>query len=152
MSVLSSCTRLLAAARSCAAAAAFMLSAVAIQAQVPYDGYTLFCPTNGRTTSLIDMDGRVAHAWQHSLPGGYSTYLLPDGSLLRPATLPNAQLRGAASSGLIERFAWTGEKLWSYQYSGPTWIAHHDIEPMPAAVSSPTISAATSDYPTATRC
>lgn len=99
--------------------------------QSPYDGFTLFSPNNGRTTYLLDMEGRNAHTWQHSLPGGYSTYLLGDGSLLRPASQPNAPLRGAASSGLIERVSWTGQVLWSWPYSSSTYVAHHDIEPMP---------------------
>lgn len=101
-----------------------------VLAQAPYDGFTLFCPNNGRTTFLLDMGGATAHSWQHGQPGGYATYLLEDGSLLRPASLPNATLRGAASSGLIERVGWNGEILWSYTYSGTTFIAHHDIEPM----------------------
>ena len=117
--------------RSFAAAAALLLLTMTGAAQSPYNGFTLFCPNNGRATSLLAMDGSTAHSWQHSLPGGYSTYLLEDGSLLRPASLPNAQLRGAASSGLIERIGWDGAVLWSYTYSGSTWIAHHDIEPMP---------------------
>ena len=73
----------------------------------------------------------TVHTWSHLYSGGYSTYLLPDGSLLRPASVPNAQVRGAASSGLIEKTDWNGNVVWSYTYSGPTWIAHHDIEPMP---------------------
>jgi len=108
-----------------------MFCAGLARAQSPYEGYTLFSPNNGRVTYLVDMDGNTVHTWQHGQTGGYATYLLEDGSLLRPASLPNAQLRGAASAGLLERIAWDGTVLWSYQYSGAAWISHHDIEPMP---------------------
>ncbi|MFZ1730552.1 MAG: aryl-sulfate sulfotransferase [Bacteroidota bacterium] len=103
----------------------------AATAQQPFNGYTLFSPTNGRTTYLINMQGATVKTWQHSMPGGYATYLLPDGGLLRPASIANAQLRGAASSGIIEKINWSGNVVWSYQYSSATYIAHHDIEPMP---------------------
>ncbi|MBE0643361.1 MAG: aryl-sulfate sulfotransferase [Bacteroidetes bacterium] len=108
-----------------------LLAGTVARAQQPLDGYTLFSPTNGRTTYLIDMQGKTVHTWTHSSPGGYATYLLPDGLLLRPGSVANAQMRGAASSGLIEKIDWSGRVVWSFMYSGPTWIAHHDIEPMP---------------------
>ncbi|MBN1446424.1 MAG: aryl-sulfate sulfotransferase, partial [Bacteroidetes bacterium] len=108
-----------------------LLSGASASAQGAFEGYTLFNPNNSRTTYLVDLEGRTVHTWQHGLTGGYSVYLLPDGSLLRPASIPNATLRGAAGSGLIQRVSWEGDVLWSYQYSGSTYIAHHDIEPMP---------------------
>ncbi|MDH7515452.1 MAG: aryl-sulfate sulfotransferase, partial [Bacteroidota bacterium] len=100
-------------------------------AQEAYGGYTLFGPTNSRTTYLIGMDGTPVHTWQHTLTTVYSTYLLPDGSLLRPAADPNAILRTGAYTGIIERVDWDGNVLWQYRYSSQDRIAHHDIEPMP---------------------
>lgn len=96
-----------------------------------YDGYTLYSSSNSRTTYLIDMQGTVVHSWQHALTGGYACYLLENGNLLRPASIPNAPLRGAASSGLVQEIDWHGNVVWEYQYSSPTYILHHDIEAMP---------------------
>jgi len=96
-----------------------------------FDGYTLFNPTNSRTTYLLDMSKRTVHTWQHSQSGGYSVYLLPDGCLIRPASAPNAVIRGAAYSGLIQKTDWDGNLVWEYLYSNSSHIAHHDVEPMP---------------------
>jgi len=96
-----------------------------------FDGYTLFNPTNSRTTYLLDMSKRTVHTWQHSQSGGYSVYLLPDGCLIRPASAPNAVIRGAAYSGLIQKTDWDVNLVWEYLYSNSSHIAHHDVEPMP---------------------
>ena len=103
-----------------------------LRAQVSaFEGYTLYNPGNSNTTTLIDMQKRVVHTWQHTLAGGYSVYLLENGNLLRSATFPAAQLRSGAYSGLIQEVDWNGKLVWEYQYSSATYIAHHDIEPMP---------------------
>lgn len=112
--------------------AAMLLLGMAAQAQNnAFDGYTLFSALNGRTTYLVDMAGKTVHTWSHTYSGGYATYLLPNGHLLRAAMAPNAQLRGGAYHGLLQEFDWNGSVVWEYTYSGPNYIAHHDIEPMP---------------------
>ncbi len=97
----------------------------------PYNGYTLFNPMNSRTTYLLDMDNNRVHTWNNNRNGNYSVYLLENGNLLRSAAIQNAQLRGAAYSGLIQEIDWDGRVVWEFEYSGATYIAHHDIEPMP---------------------
>jgi hypothetical protein len=96
-----------------------------------YDGYTLYSPNNARSTYLIDMTKRVVHTWSHNRSGGYSSYLLQDGSVIRPAMATNAQLGGGGAEGAVQRVGWNGALLWDYTYSSSTYLSHHDIEPMP---------------------
>lgn len=97
----------------------------------PFEGYTLYNPHNSRTTYLLDMDLNRIHVWDNNGRGGYSVYLLENGNLLRPVQINNARLRGAAYSGLIQEIDWDGRIMWEFEYSSATYIAHHDIEPMP---------------------
>jgi hypothetical protein len=43
----------------------------------------------------------------------------------------NPSLNGGGAQGVIQRYSWSGTLVWEYTYSGATYLAHHDIEPMP---------------------
>ena len=97
-----------------------------------FDGYTLFSPSRSTLTYLIANDGRLVHSWAGSTRPAFSAYLLDDGSVLRTGRVTdNPTFSGGGSGGLIERIAWDGTLLWSYTYSSPNVLQHHDIEPMP---------------------
>ncbi len=107
--------------------------------QQAYRGYTLVTNLNGHDTRLIDMEGRVCHAW-HSNEGISYAYLLPNGNLLLrtgPAAeetsflsrqarelLPN---RGRTVSGAILELDWESNVVWEYRYP----LLHHDFERLP---------------------
>jgi hypothetical protein len=96
-----------------------------------YLGYTLFAPNNSRNTYLIDMNNNVVHTWTHNKSGGYSVYLLSDGTILRPAVSSNSSLGGGGEEGIVQRVDKNNSVVWEYQYSSSTYRSHHDIEPMP---------------------
>lgn len=96
-----------------------------------FQGYTLYSPNNSRSTYLIDMNNTRVHSWSHTRSGGYSCYLLPDGSLIRGAVSSGSILNGGAAMGIVQRVSWSGALLWEYTYSTNTYRSHHDIEPMP---------------------
>ncbi|MBI1937042.1 MAG: aryl-sulfate sulfotransferase [Ignavibacteriales bacterium] len=96
-----------------------------------YEGYTLFSPNNSRNTYLINMSNQVVHSWSHTKTGGYSCYLLEDGTLLRSAASSNSQLNGGGAAGIVQKVDWGGNVIWEYTYSSSTYRSHHDIEPMP---------------------
>ena len=108
-----------------------MLITVAIYGQEAFEGYTLYCHNGSHTTYLLDMDGDSVHSWYSSNSGGYSSYLLEDGLLLRPVSVNNPYLNGGASSGKFEKMDWDGNMVWEFEYQGTTYLPHHDIEPMP---------------------
>ena len=100
--------------------------------QHSYRGYTLFTPTSGNYTYLIDMDGRVCHRWYLADGIGYS-YLLPNGHLLlRTSGTTGAGVWGqppvgGAGAGAIVELDWDGNEVW--EYHAP--MLHHDFERLP---------------------
>lgn len=95
-------------------------------------GYTLIAPFGGQDTFLIDLDGSVVHKWTTERKPSQAAYLLPDGSLLRTAKIPNDtfNVRGGPAGG-IQKFDWDGHLTWDYTISSDQMLSHHDIEPMP---------------------
>jgi hypothetical protein len=96
-----------------------------------YRGYTLYSPNGGTSTYLVDMSNTRVHSWNHTRPGGYSAYLLPDGNIIRPALSTNSSLNGGAAAGLVQEYDPNSVLIWQYQYSSNSIRSHHDIEPMP---------------------
>jgi hypothetical protein len=102
-----------------------------------YEGYTLFAPMiNCKTTYLIDMEGNVVHTWKSKYPPGLYAELLPNGNLLRAATLPRKAKKGycgiGGAGGLIEEIDWDGNVVWSYQlWKKNKEIQHHTFKRLP---------------------
>jgi len=111
--------------------AVLALAAASAAAAASHPGYTLYGPNNGSATYLVDADHAVVHTWTHSRPGGYSAYLLDDGSVLRPSVSTNSNMNGGAAMGLVHRVDRDNALVWTYSYSSNTYRSHHDIEPMP---------------------
>ena len=128
VSTFAACPRFFAAALLCLSALLCPVSRVTAQA---YQGYTLYSPLNGRTTYLVNMNKQVVHTWPHNRDGGYSAYLLTDGSVIRPSLSSGTSLNGGGAAGMVQRVSWSGTLMWEYTYSSSTYRTHHDIEPMP---------------------
>lgn len=97
-----------------------------------YNGYTLFSPSGGNTTYLIDNCGNKVHSWETSYQPGNMGYLLENGNLIRSARLnnnPNITIGGAA--GRVELYNWDGDLIWYFEYSDSVRISNHDIQPLP---------------------
>ena len=86
-----------------------------------FDGYTLFAANRYETTYLIDNEGRLVNSWDTGFITGPGSYLLEDGSMIRPD----------GQGGLVRRFSWEGDLLWEYRYRGANYVRHHDIEVLP---------------------
>jgi hypothetical protein len=102
-------------------------------------GFVLLSDLTTTFPSLRDAWGRVVHTWQRPGALGLSAELLEDGSLLR-AVDPIAgtgeshgrwDAFGGGLGGRIERVAWDGTLLWSYELASDTRIQHHAVEAMP---------------------
>ena len=107
--------------------------------QHAYRGYTLVANANGNDARLIDMEGRICHAWHSDQGIGYA-YLLPNGNLLLrtgPAAeetsflaRPERELLprgGRTVAGAILELDWNGNVVWEYRYP----FLHHDFERLP---------------------
>ena len=96
-----------------------------------FNGYTLFSANNSRYSYLVNMNNQTFHSWTHNKNGGYSCYLMEDGTLYRSAVSSNSSLNGGGATGIIQRVAWDGTLLWEYTYSSSTYRLHHDFEVLP---------------------
>ncbi len=96
-----------------------------------YLGYTLFSPMLYNETYLITNDGRVVKTWRSDHVVGNSAYLLENGDLLRTADPGSPYFVVGGDAGLVERYDWDGNLVWSFLYSDEQVRAHHDVAPLP---------------------
>jgi arylsulfotransferase ASST len=99
----------------------------------PTTEVTLFAPIGLKITYLIDDTGHVVNTWTSNYRPALSVYLLDDNSLLRTANLGgNGTFMGTGGSGgRVERYDWSGNLIWEFEYSTNNHLLHHDIEPLP---------------------
>jgi hypothetical protein len=95
-----------------------------------FQGYTLFAPNNSTSTYLYNMNNTAYHTWTHTRSGGYSVYMIPDGSIYRSAVY-GSSFNGGGATGMVQKVSWSGTTLWEYSYSTSAHRSHHDICPMP---------------------
>jgi len=95
--------------------------------------YTLYSTLNSTKAYLVDMSGNTYHQWTFSTSKktGYSTYMLPGGTLLRTVANPGNSLNGGGMTGAVQKIDWNGNVLWDYVYSTSSYCLHHDICQMP---------------------
>ena len=96
-----------------------------------FDGYTLFSPMNWKLTYLIDPRGRLVHTWTSAYAPGLSAQLLPNGNLLRAGRVNNPAFPIGGNGGVIEEIDWQDQVIWSYTWSSPTQVQHHDATRLP---------------------
>ncbi len=94
-----------------------------------YGGYTLFAPNFSKNTYLIDIDGKLVHAWPSSYLPGQSVYLLEGGTLWRSVHLSDAG--GGPTGGGVQKIGWDGMLMWDFKYMSDSYVPHHDIKPLP---------------------
>jgi hypothetical protein len=97
-----------------------------VNATVAEKGLTLISPADTNQTILINDDGETVHAWDTDVPAKGSTYMLPNGTILRSRDRENT---GQDSMG-VQLLDWDGTVLWNYTPPAP-YYRHHDIEPLP---------------------
>lgn len=95
-----------------------------------YGGYTLYGPNNSNKVYLLNSAGAAVRTWTCSRSGGYSAYMLEDGSILRTG-LANSTVNGGGAMGAVQKYSPTGTLLWDWTYATSTYRSHHDIEPLP---------------------
>jgi hypothetical protein len=95
--------------------------------------YTLYSGQNSTSTQLIDHTGAVYHSWTHTTATktGYSSYLLPGGTLLRTVSKPGNSFTGGPICGEFQKVDWNGNIIWDFVYSTTSYCSHHDICAMP---------------------
>lgn len=108
---------------------ALLFNVVAQQAP----GYYFYARQNGTTAELLDTNDKVVKSWTFNSGDrtGYSTYLLPGGTVLRTVVNSGNSFTGGPICGKVQKVSWDGTLLWNYTYSTANYCSHHDIHPMP---------------------
>lgn len=98
-----------------------------------FQGYTLITPMTSTKTYLIDMEGKVVHQWESQFQPAMTAYLLEDGTLLRACAVQNKpqDFGGPGAGGRIQKFDWSGELIWDFEYKHDTQFPHHDVTALP---------------------
>lgn len=95
--------------------------------------YTLYSTQNGSNAYLIDTSGVTYHTWTFAAnkKTGYSSYLLPGGTIVRSVANQGNALNGGGMTGAVQKADYNGTILWDFVYSSATYCLHHDICPLP---------------------
>ncbi|MFY0624904.1 MAG: aryl-sulfate sulfotransferase [Reichenbachiella sp.] len=96
-----------------------------------FDAYTLFSPAGNKLVYLIDNDGRIVHQWESEYPPGNAVYLMEDGTLYRAGRTNDDRIRAGGAGGVIEKFDWDGNVIWTYENSTAESRLHHDFQVLP---------------------
>jgi hypothetical protein len=109
-----------------------MMSGVHVHSAT-YGDYTFYSPKNNNKAYLVDMSGNTYHTWTFAAnaPTGYSSYLLPGGTVLRAVAKSGNYFTGGPICGQVQKVDWNGNVIWNFVYSTTTYCTHHDIHPMP---------------------
>jgi Arylsulfotransferase (ASST)/Secretion system C-terminal sorting domain len=95
--------------------------------------YTLYSLQNSSNAYLIDTNSNVVKTWTFASTAktGYSTYMLPGGSLIRTVARTGNSFTGGPICGEVQKVDYSGAVIWDYVYSTTNYCTHHDICPMP---------------------
>ena len=100
-------------------------------AQEPFPGRSLVSATGETETHLVEMDGTIVQTWHGAQRARTAAYLLDDGSVIRPCKDVNGTFVAITAGGRIQRIDTNDVVVWDILVSGPNYIQHHDIQPMP---------------------
>ncbi|MBI1305094.1 MAG: T9SS type A sorting domain-containing protein [Bacteroidetes bacterium] len=96
-----------------------------------YDGYTLFAPFNTKKTYLINNCGHLVNHWESDYQPGANCYLNDSGYLIRAGLVFSPFNEAGGAGGILEKYDWDGNLVWSYLLANDSFSQHHDFRIMP---------------------
>ncbi|CAN5584129.1 hypothetical protein BH11BAC1_BH11BAC1_08850 [soil metagenome] len=111
----------------------FLFSGSSTSFAQQWGDYTLYGTMGGSNAYLVDTNGATYHTWTFSATNhtGYSTYMMPGGTLVRSVSHAGNSFTGGGMTGQVQKVDWNGNITWDYVYSTAQYCMHHDICPMP---------------------
>jgi hypothetical protein len=107
----------------------FVLNTVNAQ---KWGDYTFYSVQNTNAAYLLDTNNVVYKTWTFSsAPTGYSSYLIPGGTMYRSVKYTPNSFQGGGQTGKIQKIAYDGTVLWNFVYSTTAYSAHHDFCVLP---------------------
>lgn len=108
----------------------FLLMAFVSKAQ-QWNGLTLYSNSNSTSAFLIDTNSTTVKTWTLTGGTGYSSYLMPGGTLVRSVKVTNSTFNGGGACGKVQKYDYNGNLIWDYTHSSSTYYTHHDHCPLP---------------------
>ena len=110
-----------------------MLHASSITNAQQWGNYLLYSLQNSSAAYLLDTNLAVAKTWSFASTArtGYSTYMIPGGTLVRTVAKSGTSFTGGPICGQVQKVDYNGNIVWDYVYSTTQYCSHHDICPMP---------------------
>jgi Arylsulfotransferase (ASST)/Secretion system C-terminal sorting domain len=110
----------------------FILTAASSKAQI-WGDYLFYSEQNSTKAYLIDNAGTTFKTWTFAAADktGYSSYLLPGGTILRTVSRTGNSFTGGPICGKVQKVDFAGNIVWDFVYSTADYCTHHDICPMP---------------------
>ncbi len=96
-----------------------------------WDGLTLYSTSNSTNGYLIDTASVVVKTWTFTGGTGYSTHMIPGGTLFRTVMNSGNVITGGGVTGRIQKIDYNGSILWDYVLSNSLEVLHHDHCPLP---------------------
>lgn len=95
--------------------------------------YTLYSVQNTSNVYLIDTNSTVFKTWTlaSTAKTGYSTYMMPGGTIVRTIAKTGNSLTGGGMTGGVQKVDYSGTVVWDFAYTSSTYCLHHDICPLP---------------------
>ncbi len=96
-----------------------------------WNGLTLYSTMGTTTVGLLDTNSTLVKTWNVTGGTGYSTHMIPGGTIIRTVNNPGNVLTGGGMTGRIQKVDYNGNILWDYTLSNSSECLHHDHCPLP---------------------
>lgn len=96
-----------------------------------WNGLTYYSTSSSTTGRLIDTASVVVKTWTFTGGTGYSTHMMPGGTLYRSVAKTGNIITGGGVTGRIQKVDYNNNILWDYSISSATEVLHHDHCPLP---------------------
>lgn len=94
-------------------------------------GYTIFSPLTNSNTFLIDECGQVINEWNNNGIPGMMAKLDTDGNIIKGIRSGSPFFSGGGIGGILSKFNWENEIIFSYELMSSSFHKHHDFEILP---------------------
>ena len=93
-----------------------------------HDDFVLAIENGGTEAYLLNKAGEKRYQWSFDKNLGNDFELLEDGKVLGIFKSDDPQITAGGFGGIIRLLGFENSVLWEFEYSGPDYIAHHDVE------------------------
>ena len=90
--------------------------------------YFILNPISGRETYLLDNCGYIYKEWKSDYSPGLTAHVGSNGDLYRSGKILSDDFAFGGVGGIIEKYSWSGELIWTFELHSDKHHLHHDFE------------------------